>query len=61
MINELVSAKAVESIASYRLSHELLIPDALIAATAITFDISLLSKNQKDYRFISELDLLEYP
>lgn len=61
LINELVSAKSVELITNYRLSHGILIPDALIAATAITLDISLLSKNQKDYRFIPELDLLEYP
>ena len=61
LVNEIVSAKAVELIASYRLSHGLLIPDALIAATAITFNISLLSKNQKDYRFIPEISLLTYP
>lgn len=60
-INESISEKAVELVKTYRLSHGLLIPDALIAATAIAFDISLLSKNQKDYHFIPELNLLTYP
>ena len=60
-IDEFISQKSVELIMNYRLSHGLLIPDALIAATAITLDISLLSKNQKDYRFIPELNLLNYP
>ncbi len=45
----------------YRLSHGLLIPDALIAATAISINASFATKNQKDFRFISNLDLLAYP
>ena len=60
-IDESVSTKAIELVENYRLSHGLLIPDALIAATAITWNIPLLSKNQRDYRFIPELDLLTYP
>ena len=60
-IDESVSIKATELVENYRLSHGLLIPDALIAATAITRNIPLLSKNQKDYRFILELNLLTYP
>ncbi|NLF95992.1 MAG: type II toxin-antitoxin system VapC family toxin [Candidatus Riflebacteria bacterium] len=43
------------------LSHNLLIADALIAATAITLQIPLISKNQKDFRYIEELSLLPYP
>ena len=60
-VNESISLKAVELITNYRLSHGLLIPDALIAATAITLNMPLLSKNQKDYRFMPELDLFSYP
>ena len=60
-IDESVSIKATELVENYRLSHGLLIHDALIAATAITRNIPLLSKNQKDYRFILELNLLTYP
>ena len=46
---------------TYALSHGLQIPDALIAATALAFNIPLLSKNQRDYRFIVGLSLLPYP
>lgn len=35
--------------------------DALIAATTITQNMPLLSKNQRDFRFIQELILLPYP
>ncbi|MBD2481452.1 type II toxin-antitoxin system VapC family toxin [Planktothrix sp. FACHB-1365] len=60
-INESISDQAIELLRQYRLSHGLLIPDALIAATAISFDIPLLTKNQSDYRFITEVNLLPYP
>lgn len=33
----------------------------LIAAIAITLGVKLISKNQKHYRFLPELDLLKYP
>jgi hypothetical protein len=46
---------------TYCLSHGLLIADALIAATAIALNLPLLSKNQRDYRFIEGLNLLSYP
>lgn len=60
-INDAISNQAVKLLHDYRLSHGLLIPDALIASTAIIFNIPLLSKNQSDYRFISQLSLLPYP
>jgi hypothetical protein len=63
-INQLtpeVTHKTIELISKYFLSHNLLIPDALIAATAIISQKSLISKNQKDYRFVEELNLLPYP
>lgn len=60
-LNELISDKAIELLRGYRLSHGLLIADALIAATAIVVGTPLLSKNQRDYCFIQELNLLPYP
>lgn len=60
-VSEEISEKAVELISIYRLSHGLLIPDSIIAATAIIMEIPFLSKNQKDYRFIEELQLLAFP
>jgi hypothetical protein len=61
MIDERVSAEAVSLLEQYRLSHGLLIPDALIAATARVRNIPLATKNQRDYRFIEGLTLLPYP
>jgi predicted nucleic acid-binding protein len=60
-LNEPVSDKAVDLLRQYRLSHGLLIADALIAATAISLSVPLVSKNQRDYRFIDGLNLLPYP
>ena len=60
-LGEAVSAQATELMTMYSLSHGLLIPDALIAATAIALNLPLLSKNQRDYRFIKGLNLLPYP
>ena len=60
-ITDSVSVQALELIKTYALSHGLLIPDALIGATALSYGIGLLSKNQRDYRFIPNLDLFQYP
>ncbi len=60
-LSDQISDKAIGLLLQYRLSHGLAIPDALIAATAITFNQPFISKNQRDYRFISELRLLPYP
>lgn len=60
-LSELISDKAVDLLRDYRLSHGLLIADALIAATAIVIGSPFLSKNQRDYRFIQSLNLLPYP
>lgn len=60
-ISEAISERAVGLVRSYRLSHGILIADALIAATAPHHDRPLISKNQRDYRFIEELVLLGYP
>ena len=60
-LNEQISDTAIDLLKRYRLSHGLLIADALIAATAIASDLSFASKNQRDYRFIEDLQLLPYP
>jgi predicted nucleic acid-binding protein len=56
-----ISDEGARLLRKYRLSHGLLIPDALIAATALTENLPLVSKNQRDYRFIAGLQLLPYP
>lgn len=60
-LNEAKSEKGVDLLTHYRLSHGLLIADALIAATALTIRAPLLTKNQRHYQFIKELQLIPYP
>ncbi len=60
-LNEQACDRAVALLRQYRLSHGLLIPDALIAATAMTLGLPLISKNQRDFCFIGGLQLLPYP
>lgn len=60
-IEPAISSQAVDLLKLYRLSHGLLIPDSLIAATAMVLNLSFITKNQKDYRFIQGLNLLPYP
>jgi len=60
-VNETISDKSVELLRLYRLSHGLLIADSLIAATALTLNVAFISKNQRDYKFISGLNLPAYP
>lgn len=41
----------------YALSHGLRLADALIAATALVYELNLLTANQKDFCFIPKLEL----
>ena len=61
LLNEQVSVRSVELIRKYRLSHGLLLADAMIAATALSMDCDFITKNQRDYRFIEGVKLLPYP
>ena len=60
-LNEQISKRADSLVTAYFLSNNMSVPDALIAATALELDLPLLSKNQRDYRFIPGLKLLPYP
>lgn len=60
-LSEAMSDIALRLVRHYRLSHGLLIPDALIAATAMALDQPFISKNKSDYQFIAGLKLLPYP
>ena len=60
-LTEQISDTAVNLLTQYRLSHGLLIADALIASTAISINQPMVTKNQRDYRFIEGLQLLDYP
>jgi len=54
-INERISQKAIDLMENYNLSHRLLIPDAIIASTAITMDLELYSRNIRHFSIIEIL------
>jgi len=56
-LSEAVSSRAMYLVESYSLSHELQMADALIAATAITLGETLFTANDKQYRFIDDLEI----
>jgi predicted nucleic acid-binding protein len=60
-LNEIIAHTGVTLLRQHRMSHGLMIADALNAASAVTVDSPLATKNQRDYRFIEELELLPYP
>jgi len=60
-LTDATCAAATDLLRRYHLSHGLLIPDALIAATALVSRRRLYSKNRRDFRFIEGLDLGPYP
>jgi predicted nucleic acid-binding protein len=60
-LNEKASQKSTELIADYRLSHGLMIPDALIGAMALTYNLELYTYNLKDFRFMPNIKLHPIP
>lgn len=50
---------ARQLIKCYTLSHGLRLADALIVATALVYELDLLTDNVKDFRFIPELELYQ--
>ncbi len=56
-ISEEISARALFYVEEYFLSHSMQLADALIAATATTHGLTLLTANDKHYRIVQELDL----
>ncbi len=53
-----ISVTAIELIDKYSASEGLFLPDALIAATAIEHDLTLVTFNAKDFKFIKELTVI---
>ncbi|HRD82158.1 MAG TPA: type II toxin-antitoxin system VapC family toxin [Saprospiraceae bacterium] len=54
-IDEHISTKAIEFIETFRLSHGLQIPDAIIGATAIVYQIPLYTYNVRDFDFLPDV------
>jgi len=55
--NSDVSRLAIDYINTFSLSHNLQIPDAIIAASAVTFDLPLFTYNIKDFHYIPKIQL----
>jgi len=53
-----VSELSVQYVENYKLSNNLQIPDAIIAATSVFYNIPLFTYNIKDFHFIPEIELI---
>jgi predicted nucleic acid-binding protein len=58
-IDSFISKMAVEFVDKYCLSHKTSLEDALIAATAIVYNIKLYTLNIKDFIFIPGVNLFQ--
>jgi len=56
-INDTISDIFIQIVDKYALSHAISIPDSIIAATSIYYDIELYTSNLKDFNFIPGLKL----
>jgi tRNA(fMet)-specific endonuclease VapC len=56
-ISSTISGNAVKLIEEFSLSHNLNLPDALIAATAMVHNIKLYTLNLKDFKFLIDVEL----
>ena len=61
LINNEITIEAINLFEKYRLSHGLAIPDCFIAAIAKITELELFTYNIKDYKFIDNLKLYNYP
>jgi predicted nucleic acid-binding protein len=52
-----ISEMAVKLVKDFSLSHKLSLPDALIGATAIYYEVELYTLNIKDFKFLEEVRL----
>lgn len=57
MVQQEILDLATEYVRTYRLSHGLALPDAIIGATAIYYRIPLYTYNMKDFKFLPEIQL----
>ncbi len=57
-ITKKISNKAINLLVDFHLSHGLRFLDAIIASTAIENNLILVTKNMKDFRFITGLKII---
>jgi predicted nucleic acid-binding protein len=58
-LNDKIAEKAVDLIDKYSNSDGLLLADSLIAATALEYDLTLMTFNISDFKFIKGLKVLK--
>lgn len=56
-VNEEISAKALFLVEEHFLSHSMELADAMIAATASNYGMTLITANDKHYRVVNGLDM----
>lgn len=54
-----IALHAIDLIDTYSSAQGLFLADALMAATAINYDLTLVTYNTKHFRFIKELSVIE--
>ena len=59
-INEEISKMAEDLIIKYSKSHNLQIPDALIASTSIKMSLELITYNISDFHYIPDIKLYQF-
>lgn len=55
-VNKEISSRAMFYVQEYALSHSMMLTDALIAATTVQNSETLLTANDKHYKFIPNID-----
>ena len=58
-VNESISNRASKLIYTYAKSHNLTIPDAIIASTAIELNLPLFTYYIKDFHYINDIKILK--
>lgn len=59
-LSEEISAKAMVYVEQHFLSHSLLLADALIGATAISYGMPILTANDRHYKVLPEIELKKF-
>ena len=59
-INELISTKAMFFVEQYALSYSMELADALIGATAIVNQLSLITANEKHYKHLPDIKIQRF-
>ena len=59
-IDELISTKAMFYVEQYALSHSMELADALIGASAVIKQLSLMTGNEKHYKHLPEIKIQKF-